>query len=162
MSNQDQHGHFPTGNPWSDQPSQNPTGQQQQQFDGYYDAPPGPPPSHQSGGQHPPPPGQGPTRSGTFKESDFVPESQRGEQREAMQQFEMNKAGNESQQDRDVAQLQQEFPGIDGSLIAALYSDAGNMGATKEMLMELATQTQEGQQGGQQSGQQSGQQESLI
>ena len=75
-----------------------------------------------------------------------------------MQQFEMNKTGNESQQDRDVAQLQQEFPGIDGSLIAALYSDAGNMGATKEMLMELASQAP----GGQQGGQQSGPQDSLI
>lgn len=61
-----------------------------------------------------------------------------------MQQFEMSKTGNESQQDRDVAQLQQEFPSLDGSLIAALYSDAGNMGATKEMLMELAGSSQGG------------------
>lgn len=79
-----------------------------------------------------------------------------------MQQFEMNKTGNESQQDRDVAQLQQEFPGIDGSLIAALYSDAGNMGATKEMLMELASDSQGSQPGGHQGGQQGGHQESLI
>ena len=51
----------------------------------------------------------------------------------------MNKSGgNESQQDRDVEQLQREFPGVDGSLIAALYADAGSLGATKEMLVELA------------------------
>ena len=62
-----------------------------------------------------------------------------------MQQFEMNKSGNQSQQDRDVEQLQREFPGVDGSLIAALYSDSGNMGATKEMLMELASSTEGGQ-----------------
>lgn len=55
-----------------------------------------------------------------------------------MEQFELNKSGNESQQDWDVARLQQEFPGLDGSLIAALYSDNGNLGATREMLNELA------------------------
>ena len=62
-----------------------------------------------------------------------------------MQQFEMNKSGNQSQQDRDVEELQREFPGVDGSLIAALYGDSGNMGATKEMLMELASSAQGGQ-----------------
>lgn len=42
-----------------------------------------------------------------------MPESQRGEQREAMQQFEANKGpGGESQQDRDVAELQRQFPGV--------------------------------------------------
>ncbi len=42
-----------------------------------------------------------------------MPESERGEQREAMEQFELNKSGNESQQDRDVAQLQREFPNVE-------------------------------------------------
>ena len=105
----------------------------------------GPPPQQQGGQPAPPPgppPGHAPGRSETFKESDFVPASERGEQREAMEQFEMNKSGNESQTDRDVAELQSEFRGLDGSLIAALYNDAGNMGATREMLQELASQNQ--------------------
>lgn len=67
-----------------------------------------------------------------------MPESERGEQREAMQQFEMNRSASLSQQDRDVETLQREFPGMDSTLIAALYSDAGSMGATREMLQELA------------------------
>ena len=46
-----------------------------------------------------------------------------------------------------MAQLQEEFPSVDGSLIAALYSDSGNLGATKEMLMELSSQTGGGQGG---------------
>lgn len=58
-----------------------------------------------------------------------------------MQNYEMNKTGNESQQDRDVETLQRQYPGIDSSLIAALYSDAGSLGATKEMLEELASQS---------------------
>ena len=74
-----------------------------------------------------------------------MPANERGEQREAMEQFEMNKTGGESQQDRDVEQLQREFPGVDGSLIAALHADNGNMGATREMLQELASQAQGGQ-----------------
>ena len=73
-----------------------------------------------------------------------MPDNERGEQREMMENFEMSKSG-ESQQDRDVAQLQREFPGTDGSLIAALYGDNGNMGATREVLQELAGQQQSGQ-----------------
>ena len=70
-----------------------------------------------------------------------MPEGERGEQREAMEQFEMTKSGGESQQDKDVAQLQREFPGIDGSLIAAIHGDSGgSVGATREMLQELAGQ----------------------
>jgi hypothetical protein len=48
----------------------------------------------------------------------------------------------ESQTDRDVAQLQHEFPGLDGSLIAALYGDSQSLGATREMLRELASTSQ--------------------
>jgi hypothetical protein len=105
--------------------------QQQQQYGGYV------PPAG-------PPPGQQPQRAGTFKESDFVPESERGEQREAMEQFEMSKSGNQSQQDRDVEQLQKEFPGVEGSLISALYSDNGGLGPTREMLQELASSSGQG------------------
>ena len=67
-----------------------------------------------------------------------MPESERGEQREAMEHFEMTKGGNESQQDRDVATLQREFPSVDGSLIAALYGDGG-MGPARKTLQELAS-----------------------
>ena len=134
----------PYNNPWSDQTGSSTynTGdsqqyqaysqQPQQQQQGGFTAPPGPPP------------GQAPKRSETFKAEDFVPANERGEQREVMEQFEMNHSGNESQQDRDVAELQRQFPGLDGSLIAALYSDAGSMGATREMLTELASQDQGG------------------
>merc|ERR1712178_377343 len=89
----------------------------------YYQPPPGPPPGH--GQQHPgggdfaPGDIQPPRRTGTFKESDFVPESERGEQREAMEQFEMGRP--QSNEDRDMEDLQREFPSVDGSLIAALY-----------------------------------------
>ena len=119
----------PYHNPWRQGASPAPGGAQSQQQEGF-----APPPG--------PPPGQAPRRSDTFKESDFVPANERGEQREAMEQFEMNKTGGESQQDRDVEQLQREFPGVDGSLIAALHADNGNMGATREMLQELASQAQ--------------------
>ncbi|KAI7056810.1 hypothetical protein KC352_g44301, partial [Hortaea werneckii] len=74
---------------------------------------------------------------GTFKESDFVPEGERGEQREAMEQFEMGRP--QTNEDRDMEDLQREFPSVDGSLIAALYGDSGkSAGATREMLRELA------------------------
>lgn len=130
---------FQSNNPWANSVSQNQatshgTAAQQQvpqgQYEGY--APP-----------QGPPPGQAPKRTETFKESDFVPEGERGEQREAMEQFEMSKPGAQSQQDRDVEMLQREYPGLDGSLIAAIHADSGgNMGATREMLQELASQTQ--------------------
>lgn len=139
---------FNSNNPWADQSGNPPSQhqqyeQQQQQSYGGYQAPPGPPPSQQqySGFASPTgaPPGQAPKRSETFREADFVPEAERGEQREAMQQFEMNQAGRgtQSQTDRDVEALEREFPSIDSSLIAALYSDAGSLGATREMLVEL-------------------------
>ncbi len=105
----------------------------QQQVNTAYAPPSGPPP-----GQHQHQQQSQPNRAGTFQETDFIPESERGEQREAMEQFEMTKSGNESQTDRDVAQLQREFPGVDGSLIAALYGDNGGLGPTREMLQELA------------------------
>lgn len=51
----------------------------------------------------------------------------------------MNNTKPESEADRAVAALQSEFPAIDGSLIAALFSDSQNVGATREMLQELAS-----------------------
>jgi hypothetical protein len=33
--------------------------------------------------------------------------------------------------------LQQEFPGIDSALIAAIYGDSKSLGATREMLQAL-------------------------
>jgi hypothetical protein len=66
-----------------------------------------------------------------------VPAEEQGEQREALEQFEISK-GKESAEDRDVATLQREYPGVDGSLIAALYGDSQSVAATREMLTELA------------------------
>ncbi|KAK5135990.1 hypothetical protein LTR08_004244 [Meristemomyces frigidus] len=81
-------------------------------------------------------PGQPPRRADTFEETAFVADDERGEQREALEQFEMSK-GHQSQEDRDMETLQREFPAIDGSLIAALYGDSGNLSGTREMLGEL-------------------------
>lgn len=81
---------------------------------------------------------QPPRRTGT---DTIVPESERGEQREAMEQFELTRAAPESQVDRDVATLQREFPETDGALIAALYGDSKDLGATREMLRELSGTT---------------------
>lgn len=67
-----------------------------------------------------------------------MPAEERSEQREALENFEMHNTKPESQTDKDVAQLQQEFPNLDGSLIAALYSDSGSLSGTREMLRELA------------------------
>lgn len=88
------------------------------------------------------PPGPPPGRANTFNETSFVPESEQSEQREALEHFEMNNSKPESQTDRDVAQLATEFPKLDSSLIAALYSDSQNLGATREMLQELAATAQ--------------------
>ncbi|GAB7360392.1 hypothetical protein MBLNU230_g8349t1 [Neophaeotheca triangularis] len=81
---------------------------------------------------------QPPRRTGT---ESLVPESERGEQREAMEQFELSRGAPESQADRDVATLQREFPDADGALIAALYGDSKDLGATREMLRELSGST---------------------
>ncbi|KAM3415364.1 hypothetical protein BST61_g8893 [Cercospora zeina] len=128
---------LPSTNPWADQVPQSTNEQrrqeqqqqqqqQQQQGASGYEPPPGPPPA----------------RAGTFDESTFVPDDQRGEQREALEQFEMNNTKPESQADRDVAQLAAEFPSIDSSLVAALYSDTQSLAAAREMLTELAASPQ--------------------
>lgn len=68
-----------------------------------------------------------------------MPPEERGEQREAMETFEMANTKPESETDRAVAALSNEFPTIDSALIAALFSDSQNMGATRETLQELAS-----------------------
>ncbi|KAF2209368.1 hypothetical protein CERZMDRAFT_91397 [Cercospora zeae-maydis SCOH1-5] len=120
------HDGLPSTNPWADQVPQSTNAQRQQQGRSDDEPPPAPPPP----------------RAGTFDESTFVPEEQRGEQREALEQFEMNNTKPESQADRDVAQLAAEFPSIDSSLVAALYSDTQSLAAAREMLTELAASQQ--------------------
>jgi hypothetical protein len=103
--------------PWSQQQSDqhnNPFAQQQQQY-----------------------PQQGLAKAPTFNENDFVPADERGEQREAMEQFEITNSRPQSTDDRNVEALQQEFPALDGSLVAAIYMDSKQMGAVREMLREL-------------------------
>jgi hypothetical protein len=122
-----------------------------------YAPPPGPPPPGQSGyqpqqntaytqnawsqqqqqHQYPPQQGQGLAKAPTFNENDFVPADERGEQREAMEQFEITNSRPQSTDDRNVETLQQEFPALDGSLVAAIYMDSKQMGAVREMLREL-------------------------
>ena len=60
----------------------------------------------------------------------------RGEQFETMQVYEANAKQDEHDLNRE--KLQREFPGIDGSLIAAIYGDSLSLGATREMLGELS------------------------
>ena len=47
----------------------------------------------------------------------------------------------QTEDDVNQAQLQKEFPNIDSSLIAAIYNDTKEVGATREMLMELGSTT---------------------
>jgi hypothetical protein len=56
-----------------------------------------------------------------------------------MQEYEMNKKKPDSQEDKDVATLQKEFPDMDGSLIAAIYGDSKSLGPTRELLQELSS-----------------------
>lgn len=62
----------------------------------------------------------------------------RAEQMEHLQAYEAT--ANQSVDDRNRAQLEKEFPDIDGSLIAALYGDTKNLSETREMLQELGRQ----------------------
>jgi hypothetical protein len=66
--------------------------------------------------------------------------SDRTHQVEVLQSYESAARGDED--DNNVAILQREFPKIDGSLIAAIYGDSKSLSATREMLMELADDTQ--------------------
>lgn len=112
-------------NPWSDAPSSNPPlparhpnhnfSQMQSQHDSSFTPP-------------------------QRRDTDDLLASQpdRAEQVEHLQAYEAT--ANQSQEDRDRAQLEKEFPDVDGSLIAALYGDTKDLSATREMLQELGRQ----------------------
>jgi uncharacterized repeat protein (TIGR03833 family) len=125
-----------SNNPWADQTSQggyaaNYYGQQQQQppSEQQYQAPPGPPNQQQAFAP--------PARSQSDR---FLPQGQeRSEQVETMQNYESRAP--KSDDDKAQEQLQKEFPNLDSSLIAAIYSDTKDVGQTREMLQELATTT---------------------
>ena len=86
-----------------------------------------------------PPQGAPPQRN----ENAGLPQGQeRAEQMEYMQSFEANTQ--QSEDDVNQATLCREFPKLDSSLIAAIYNDTKSMGATREMLMELNEQTEQG------------------
>lgn len=91
------------------------------------------------------PPGYAPPRR---TDTDLLPEgTDRTEQIETMQTFE---AGKElSQADKDQETLAREYPKIDSSLIAAIYSDSNSLGATREMLQALSADEAPPQQTGQ-------------
>lgn len=123
-----------------EQPQQeNPWGppQQQQQpggFQGGYSAPQGPPPSHnqqqQQYGQQ-----QQIHRSNTDQML-VGNEGDRAAQVEHMQQYEANAP--QSEDDRNQAALQKQFPNIDSSLIAAIYNERKpDMAEVRELLQEL-------------------------
>lgn len=82
-------------------------------------------------------PAQPPRRTNT----DFaLPQgAERAEQVETLQSYEASVPQDED--DKNVATLQKEFPKMDGSLIAALYGDSKSLSATREMLMELNTES---------------------
>ena len=67
--------------------------------------------------------------------------SSEAEQLETLQAYEASVAPNED--DNNQAILRREFPTIDSSLIAAIYNDSKNLAATREMLHELASSTEE-------------------
>ncbi|KAF2114342.1 hypothetical protein BDV96DRAFT_576643 [Lophiotrema nucula] len=80
-------------------------------------------------------PGLPPRRSGTDL---ALPQGEeRSEQIETLQAFEASKPQSEDDKNQEI--LQKEFPGIDGSLIAAIYGDSQSLSATREMLQELAS-----------------------
>jgi len=62
---------------------------------------------------------------------------ERSEQMETMQSYEMNRPQTEDDRAQDALQL--EFPNIDSSLIAAIWSDNKDMSAAKEMLQHLSS-----------------------
>ena len=94
----------------------------QQQSVGY--APPAGPPPGQSRGQAP----QLPDETARFVSAD-----ERGEQREALEHFEMSHHAQLSPDERNIEQLCREFPKLDGALVAAMYGDSKDMGASREM-----------------------------
>jgi hypothetical protein len=135
-------------NPWSNtestgNPYTTPTSQQGQgAAQGYYQ-------SNNPSSQHQSPPqqqhsqtasapSQGIHRSDT--EQLLAQQGDRAAQVEHMQQYEANAP--QTEDDRNQAQLQKEFPNIDSSLIAAIYSERkgqGDLAEVRELLQELNT-----------------------
>lgn len=114
-SNQHQQGQY------GQHPQQGGQGQGGQQYGGY-NAPPGPPPS------------QGIQRSDT--EQLLAQQQDAGAQVETMQQYESN--ARQTDDDRNQAELQKQFPNIDSSLIAAIYNERKpDMAEVRELLQEL-------------------------
>ncbi|KAF2102602.1 hypothetical protein NA57DRAFT_71591 [Rhizodiscina lignyota] len=100
-----------------------------------FNPPPGPPPQQQYAQQpqYQQPPNPPPRRSETEQ---LLPTGQdRTEQLEYFQSYEAN--ANQTEDDRNQETLQKEFPGVDSSLIAALYGDNKNMSEVRETLQEL-------------------------
>ena len=58
-----------------------------------------------------------------------------------MEQFEMTNSRHLSQDDQNIEILQKQFPKLDGALVAAIYGDSKDMGATREMLGEIARES---------------------
>jgi hypothetical protein len=85
-------------------------------------APPNPPLSHQQQLDN--------------ADANFIPQGQeRTAQIETLQSYEASVPQTEDEVNQ--ATLQREFPSIDSSLIAAIYSDSKNMSEVREMLQEL-------------------------
>jgi hypothetical protein len=89
-----------------------------------YNAPSGAPAGHRP-----------PQRQGT--DAGLPQGQERSEQLEYMQNYQSHAPKTTADQDQET--LRKEFPGIDSSLIAALYADSDSLSATREMLHELST-----------------------
>lgn len=82
-----------------------------------------------------PSPNTPPSQSRSDFETLVASPHDRAEQVEHMQEYEAHAL--ETQDDRNRAQLEKEFPNVDGSLIAALYGEGRGMAETRELLQEL-------------------------
>lgn len=107
---------------------------QSDDFNAWSDSPSGNPPLPQRHPAHTNQPAQGIHRADT--EDLLASQDDRAEQVEHLQAYEAT--ANQSEDDKNRAQLEKEFPNIDGSLIAAIYGDTKNLSETREMLQELA------------------------
>ena len=115
------------GNPYTGTGSEQAPQQQPQQPYQQYQS--------QQGSDYNPPPGPPPRIPRSDTDALLEQESDRAAQVEHMQNYEAT--ANETEDDRNQAILQKEFPNIDSSLIAAIYGDSKQLGQTREMLQEL-------------------------
>jgi uncharacterized repeat protein (TIGR03833 family) len=139
-----------SNNPWADATSQgNPyeSNQQQQGLNQTYFAQDSSNQHQQASyGQHQPQGGytapSGPPPSQHLQRSDtdqlLAGQQDAGAQYEQMQQYESQ--AHQTQDDKNQAELQKQFPNIDSSLIAAIYNERKpDMGEVRELLQELNT-----------------------